>query len=95
MNAKQSVSVPVIVGALLVALAIACFLGFKAMSPPARQAPSAPEMYDAVGKMAIKVGGDYSKLSPADKNYLELMSHGHGQKLLENEYARVTASRGK
>ena len=95
MNAKQPVPVAIIVGALAVVVAIACFFGYRAMSPPAREAPTSVEMYDAVTKMALKSGGDYSKLSPDDQKYLDLMSHGHGQKLLANQYARAATSGGK
>ncbi|MDR3689358.1 MAG: hypothetical protein P4L46_08270 [Fimbriimonas sp.] len=95
MNKKKQVSPVVIAVGLVAVLGFVAFMGFKTLSGPARQAPSAPEMYDAVGKLAIKSGGDYSKLSPSEQKYLELMSHGHGQKLLANQFARVNGARGK
>jgi len=95
MKAKQSVPVPVIIGALVLVVGAACFFGFKSMSPPGPQAPTAPQMYDKVTEIATKAGGDFNKVSDADKKYLDLMSHGHAQKLFENQYARATASRGK
>ena len=95
MNAKQAIPIPLIIVVIVAALAIIGFLGFKAMAGPVREAPSSQEMYGTVAKMAKKSGGDYSKLTPDDQKFLDLMSHGHGQKLLENEYARTNASGGK
>jgi hypothetical protein len=95
MNPKQVIPIPVIAVSIVVVLAVAGFFGFRAVSGPSAQAPSAPEMYSQVQKLALKSGGDYSKLSPEDQKYLDLMSHGHGQKLLANEFERTNASKGK
>ena len=96
MNAKKPLSASAIVIAAIVALAIVGFIGFRSLNGAAPQAASAPEMYGHVAKLAVQSGGDYTKLAQVDQQYLEHMSHGHGKKLLEAEYARATkAPRGQ
>lgn len=96
MDLKKPIPIYAVVAIAVLVIALIGFFGFRAISgTAARQAPSSVDLYQKVNQLAQKGGGDYSKLSADDQKFLEVMSHGHGKKLLESAYARSNSPGGK
>lgn len=81
---KAGISIPTVVGTMLLLVIFIGFLAYKNLAPsgpvPVRTATS-----DWLEKIARESGGDYNKLSPADKAKLDQIPFG-GREWLKRKY---------
>ena len=88
-GAKRAVSVPPAVVAILV-VALVAFIGWLAyanlLAPP-KPAPmdaKGQANHDFIKQLAVKSGGDMSKLSPEEQQKLQKLTTGYGAMAMKN-----------
>jgi len=90
MAEKKQVSTGVIAGVAAVAIALVGFFGFRTMSGPSMPTvPSPTSQYKTADQLALKCGGDFSKLTAAEQKSLDDMTLGHGAKYVQSHYAAL------
>lgn len=95
-DVKQQVPLPVVLGICVVALIAIGFIGFRTLSGPSyTKVPTAADQHSQAEKLALKSGGDFTKLSPQEQQLLNNMTLGHGQKFVEINYPRLSGQGGK
>jgi hypothetical protein len=93
---KEKSSVGLIVGLVLVSVAALGFVLFRSFSGPSyTQVPTSKELHSRAEKLALKSGGDFASLSPAEQKVLDDITMGRGKKYVEINYKRLSASGGK
>jgi hypothetical protein len=93
---KKQIPVQIAVPIGAVAVAAICFYGYRTVAGPSfPKAPSAKELHSSAEQLALKSGGDFSKLTPDEQKMLDNMTLGHGKRFVEINYAKLSASGGK
>lgn len=96
MAKKQSSSVPLMVAVAVLAAAFVGWFGYRTLSGPSYpKAPTSPELHSQAERLALKSGGDFSRLTPDEQRMLDNMTRGHGKKFVEMNYAKLSKSGGK
>ena len=94
MSLKQPVPVPLIAVAVVAVLAIAGFLGFRQMAPPAPLVTNSVDTRKSIEQLAMQSGGDYSKLTADEQKLLDMTYRGNGRRAIHNIYKSLTAPGG-
>lgn len=92
----QSVPAPLVAAIAVIVIALVGFFGFRMLSGPSYpKVPSAKQLYSQADQLALKSGGDFSKLSTDEQTLLNNLTAGHGQKYIELHYAKLAGTGGK
>jgi hypothetical protein len=96
MAEKQAIPLQFAVPLAAVALIGIGYFGFRTLSGPSYpKVATSTELRSTEEQLALKSGGDFSKLSPDDQKTLDTLTRGHGQKFIEINYAKLSSSGGK
>jgi|GEM_PF-3762185 len=90
MAEKKQAPVGVIAGVVIVVVALVGFFEFRSFSGPNfPTVPTPTAQYKTADQLALKCGGDFSKLSAAEQKSLNDMTLGHGEKYVQSHYAAL------
>jgi hypothetical protein len=88
---KTNPSVPAIIVAVIALIAFIGFVAYKNLAPPPHAAgPTQESKNDWLAQDAKRVGGDFSKLDPAEQVKLNAYTGGKGAELLKSKYEKAT-----
>src|SRR5579859_2948589 len=88
---KPGVQVPVIAGAVVLIVLLVGWLAYSNFAPPPHAAgPTQESKNDWIAQLAKSVGGDFSKLDPADQQKRNIYTGGKGAELLKAKYVAAT-----
>ena len=82
--AKNGVSMPIIIAAVVVLVALVAFFGYRAFNPPQPHTATMQKFDDWVSQLAKSSNRDFSKLNKADQDKLNQMTMGHGAQALKD-----------
>jgi hypothetical protein len=66
------------------------YKNLKVGGPPIQAGPTQESKNDWLAQDAKKVGGDFSKLDPAEQRKLDIYTGGHGAELVKHKYETAT-----
>jgi len=89
--AKKEIPVKFVIPIAVLAVALIAYFGYVTLAGPSRaEVPTAKEMHSKAEKLALKSGGDFSALTPAEQKMLDEMTLGHGKRYIEINYKRLS-----
>jgi hypothetical protein len=96
MTAKKPLPTSIAIAIAVAAVAIIGFFGYRTLAGPSYpKVPTSVELHSQAEQLALKCGGDFSKLTTDEQKMLDNMTLGHGKKFVEINYAKLSASGGK